>query len=243
MIMSFNKVSKQYNKAEFFLDDITFDIEKKEVLGLIGKNGSGKSTILKMASALIPYEKGEIYYQNSPLSAMTAAEKREMQKSVSYIFQNANLLEGESVYYHLSLPYRLSKIPVNAAKINEMLDFMKLSHLKKMSCRNLSGGQKQKVAIAMALLQRPKLLLCDEISASLDANSEKEIYELLMELKERSEISLFIVSHNLSVLKKLCDRVLILEDGRIKEAIRPKREQGSHKPKEYYDYVKEFLTT
>lgn len=243
MIMSFNKVSKQYHKAEFFLDSITFDIEKKEVLGLIGKNGSGKSTILKMASALIPYENGEIYYQNSPLCAMTAAEKREMQKSVSYIFQNANLLEGESVYYHLCLPYRLSKIPVNSAEIDDMLDFMNLRHLKKMCCRNLSGGQKQKVAIAMALLQRPKLLLCDEISASLDANSEKEIYELLMELKERSEISLFIVSHNLSVLKKICDRVLILENGCIKETLRPKREQGSHKSKEYYDYVKEFLTT
>lgn len=242
MIMNFNKVSKKYEDSVFFLEDINFDIKKREILGIIGKNGSGKSTILRMASALIPYEDGEIYYENRPLSSMTGSEKRVMQKSVAYIFQNANLLENETVYYHLALPYRLSKTQVNEAEIDEILSFMNLSDMKYMCSGNLSGGQKQKVAIAMALLQRPKLLLCDEISSSLDADSEKEIYNLLLELKQKTDITLLIVSHNLGILKKLCDRVLILEGGSIRDAVIPKKQQGFNPQKDYYDYVREFLT-
>lgn len=243
MIINFNNVSKKYKDSDFFLENISFDIEKNEVVGIIGKNGSGKSTILKMACGLIPYEKGEIYYENRRLSSLTQSQKRDVQKNVAYIFQNANLLEGESVYYHLALPYRLSGSKINEAEIANMLSFMNLSPLKKVRCRNLSGGQKQKVAIAMALLQKPKVLLCDEISSSLDTNSEREIYELLLELKEKMEISLLVVSHNLSVLKKLCDRVLILDEGTIKEVLTPKKQEGTQPELEYFRYVKEFLTT
>lgn len=243
MIINFNNVSKKYKDSGFFLENISFDIEKNEVVGIIGKNGSGKSTILKMACALLPFERGEVYYENQPLTLMTKSQRREMQKSVAYIFQNSNLLEGESVYYHLSLPYLLAKKRIDEAEIGRMLDFMSLSHLKKASCYSLSGGQKQKVAIAMALLQKPKVLLCDEISSSLDTNSEREIYQLLLELKQKTEISLLVVSHNLSVLKKLCDRVLILDEGTIKEVLIPKKQEGTQPELEYFRYVKEFLTT
>lgn len=243
MIMSFNKISKEYRSSGFFLHDISFDVRKNEVLGLIGRNGSGKSTILKMASALVPYDGGEIVYQNRALPTMTDREKREMRKNVSYIFQNANLLEGETVYYHLALVYRLSKSAIDEDEMEAVLSFMDLAHLKQVRCRDLSGGQKQKVAIAMALLQKPKLLLCDEVSASLDANSEREIYDALLKLKEETEIALLVVSHNLSVLKKLCDRVLILEEGSIKETVFPSRKEGFDPQREYFHYVKEFLTT
>lgn len=241
MVMRINSVSKRYPSSRFALEKLSFTIGSSEAIGIIGKNGSGKSTLLKMLNGLIPCDQGEIYYRNQAMSSMNDAEKREMRKKVAYIFQNANLLDGESVLYHLKLVYKLQGQKVDHGSIYEMLSFLQISHLKHLQCRDLSGGQKQKVAIAMALLQKPEILLCDEISASLDAKSEKEIFDLLLHLKTSSEISLVIVSHNLSVLKNVCDRVLILSDGTFLDCIHPIRSKGPDTDQDYFDHVKEYL--
>lgn len=242
MIVKLKNVSKKYENSKFKIENINFEINKKEAIGIIGKNGTGKSTILKMINGLVETDSGDIFYKDKNLKNMSENEMRNMRKNVSFIFQNFNLLENESVYYHLSLVYKLRKTKVNKKEIDDVLQFMNIANLKYSKCKNLSGGQQQKVAIAMSLLQKPEIILCDEISSALDANSEKEIYNLLTKLKETTDIAIVIISHNLSVLKNFCDKVIIVDEQHIKETIKPKKNTTIDYDKNYFKYVKEFLT-
>lgn len=241
MLIELKNVSKNYNESNFKLTNLNFKVNKKEVIGIIGRNGTGKSTILKMINALTPYDDGKIIFNNKVLHKMTNSEIITMRKQIAYIFQNSNLLEGETVYYHLSLIYKLNKEKINNLEIDNILKFMGIPHFKNITCRNLSGGQQQKVAIAMALLQKPSLLLCDEISSALDTNSEREIFELLLKLKETTDISMLVVSHNLAVLKNFCDKVIVIEDNTIKDILIPKKNSKINYEENYFKHVKEFL--
>ena len=166
---------------------------------------------------------------------------RQMRKDIAYIFQNHNLLAGESVYYHLALVYKLNHQKVNHDAINDILDFLGLMDLKQVKCHSLSGGQQQKVAIAMAVLQKPKLILCDEISSALDTNSEKEIFNLLSDLREKYGISILMIAHHLSLLKQYCDRVMILDHQTIVDTVVPVKATLNQLKSIYVDQVKEFL--
>lgn len=234
-------ITKAYASSDFQLKNISFQVQQNEVLGLVGRNGTGKSTILKMLNGLVAYDTGDIYYNKISLQKMSEVQLREMRKKVVYIFQNANLLENKTVFYHLSLAYKLNKQKVDKEKIDEILNFMEISHLKNSICGNLSGGQQQKVGIAMALLQNPQVLLCDEITSALDANSEQEIIKLLNLIKEKMRISIVMVSHNLTLLKNFCDKIIILDDKTIKEIITPTKNMHINENENYYNYVKEFL--
>lgn len=241
MIIQLKNVSKKYDKSNFKLTNISFKVNKKDVIGIIGKNGTGKSTILKMINGIVNYDSGTIIYKDSKIHEMNNSELRSMRKNIAYIFQHSNLIDNKSVYYHLTLVYKLDKVAVNKKKIDEILEFMNISHLKNSLCGHLSGGEQQKVAIAMALLQEPEVLLCDEISSALDTNSEKEIFSLLNQLRCNSDISIVMISHSLSLLKNFCDKVIIIEDSTIKDIIEPKKNVEEDYDANYYNYVKEFL--
>lgn len=241
MIISLENVSKKYSDSNFSLENISFNIKQKDIIGIIGRNGTGKSTILKMINGLTPYDSGDIYYKGKSLKDLSDSEIRTMRKNVSYIFQNYNLLEGETVYYHLSMVYKLNKKKIDNDAITNILKFMNIEQLKNTTCRNLSGGQQQKVAIAMSILQNPEVILCDEISSALDINSEKEIFSLLTQLKETTNIAIVLISHNLSILKNFCDKVIVIEDSTIKEVITPNKSNNIDYDKDYFNHVKEFL--
>ena len=240
MLINFKNVEKNYKSSNFNLTNINFSLSSKEVLGIIGKNGTGKSTILKMTNALVKPDSGVIEYMGRDINKMSAEELRKLRKEVVYIFQNANLLDNKTVYYHLSLVYKLNKEKVDEEKIDEILDFMEIKRLKNSYTRHLSGGQKQKVAIAMAILQKPKLILCDEISSGLDSNAEKEIFNLLVKTIKKFDLSILIVSHNLNILKNFCDRILFIEDNTIKDIIVPKKSSETFE-EDYYKNVLEYM--
>ena len=241
MIVQLKNVSKQYKDANFKLENISFDINKKEVIGIIGKNGTGKSTILKMINGIVSYDSGDILYKNSSIKAMDTSTLRHTRKNLAYIFQHSNLIDNKSVYYHLSLVYKLNKVSVDKKKIDDILEFMNITRLKNSLCGSLSGGEQQKVAIAMALLQEPEVLLCDEISSALDTNSEKEIFALLNKLRTTTDISIVMISHSLSLLKNFCDRVVVIDDSTIKDIVVPNKNAKDDYDSNYYNYVKEFL--
>ena len=241
MIVQLKNVSKQYKDANFKLENISFDINKKEVIGIIGRNGTGKSTILKMINGIVSYDSGDILYKNSSIKAMDANTLRKTRKNLAYIFQHSNLIDNKSVYYHLSLVYKLNKVSVDKKKIDDILEFMNITRLKNSLCGSLSGGEQQKVAIAMALLQEPEVLLCDEISSALDTNSEKEIFALLNKLRTTTDISIVMISHSLSLLKNFCDRVVVIDDSTIKDIVVPNKNAKDDYDSNYYNYVKEFL--
>ena len=241
MIVQLKNVSKQYKDANFKLENISFDINKKEVIGIIGRNGTGKSTILKMINGIVSYDSGDILYKNSSIKSMDASTLRNTRKNLAYIFQHSNLIDNKSVYYHLSLVYKLNKVSVDKKKIDDILEFMNITRLKNSLCGSLSGGEQQKVAIAMALLQEPEVLLCDEISSALDTNSEKEIFALLNKLRTTTDISIVMISHSLSLLKNFCDRVVVIDDSTIKDIVVPNKNAKDDYDSNYYNYVKEFL--
>lgn len=241
MIVQLKNVSKQYKNANFKLENISFDINKKEVIGIIGRNGTGKSTILKMINGIVSYDSGDILYKNSSIKTMDASTLRNTRKNLAYIFQHSNLIDNKTVYYHLSLVYKLNKVSVDKKKIDDILEFMNITRLKNSLCGSLSGGEQQKVAIAMALLQEPEVLLCDEISSALDTNSEKEIFALLNKLRTTTDISIVMISHSLSLLKNFCDRVVVIDDSTIKDIVVPNKNAKDDYDSNYYNYVKEFL--
>ena len=241
MIVQLKNVSKQYKDANFKLENISFDINKKEVIGIIGRNGTGKSTILKMINGIVSYDSGDILYKNSSIKNMDANTLRNTRKNLAYIFQHSNLIDNKTVYYHLSLVYKLNKVSVDKKKIDDILEFMNITRLKNSLCGSLSGGEQQKVAIAMALLQEPEVLLCDEISSALDTNSEKEIFALLNKLRTTTDISIIMISHSLSLLKNFCDRVVVIDDSTIKDIVVPNKNAKDDYDSNYYNYVKEFL--
>mgnify|MGYP003064835591 FL=1 len=241
MIVQLKNVSKQYKDANFKLENISFDINKKEVIGIIGRNGTGKSTILKMINGIVSYDSGDILYKNSSIKTMDASTLRNTRKNLAYIFQHSNLIDNKTVYYHLSLVYKLNKVSVDKKKIDDILEFMNITRLKNSLCGSLSGGEQQKVAIAMALLQEPEVLLCDEISSALDTNSEKEIFALLNKLRTTTDISIVMISHSLSLLKNFCDRVVVIDDSTIKDIVVPNKNAKDDYDSNYYNYVKEFL--
>ena len=241
MIVQLKNVSKQYKDANFKLENISFDINKKEVIGIIGRNGTGKSTILKMINGIVSYDSGDILYKNSSIKTMDANTLRHTRKNLAYIFQHSNLIDNKTVYYHLSLVYKLNKVSVDKKKIDDILEFMNITRLKNSLCGSLSGGEQQKVAIAMALLQEPEVLLCDEISSALDTNSEKEIFALLNKLRTTTDISIVMISHSLSLLKNFCDRVVVIDDSTVKDIVVPNKNAKDDYDSNYYNYVKEFL--
>ncbi len=240
MILELKNIQKQFLETNFKLENINIKLYENEVIGLIGQNGSGKSTILKMMNQLEKQDSGQLYYDGIEVNGDSESQLRVLRKKVAYIFQSGHLLEKQSVYYHLSLVYKLNKQKVNEKEINEILSFFSLTSHKKSKVYYLSGGQKQKVAIAMAILSKPKVLLCDEISSQLDYKSENEIFDLLKKIKEKYALSLVVVSHNLAVLKSFCDRVYMIDKYTITKEIIPNH-NIQNQSNSYHEFVEEYL--
>ncbi len=239
MILELTNIAKQFSDVQL-LKNISFTVSKQEIVGIVGENGAGKSTILKMINSLVSPDSGRITYNNVAISDFTEMELRHYRKSVVYIFQNANLLENKTVQYHLELIDKLNGQKPNQNKIDEILAYVNISHLRKRKCGLLSGGEKQKVAIAMALLQSPTILLCDEISSALDAKSEQEIFHLLKRLNEDHQIAIIMVSHNLSLVKSMCDKIVLLREGTT-HILQNKKQPLANIKNDYYQLVEEYF--
>lgn len=241
VLLEFSKVSKAYPQSSFSLKNLSFQVKKNEILGIVGRNGTGKSTLLKMMNALVSVDSGHIYYKGQNIQTQDEKFLRQLRKKVVYIFQKAQLLENETVEYHLKLVYWLDGKKIQTEAIQSMLEFMGLTHLRKMPCKHLSGGQQQKLAIAMALLQEPDVLLCDEMTSALDVQSEQEIFELLLKVKAEKKLTLVMISHNLTLLKHLCERVMFIENHTLQAIFYPQCKGKPPSESDYASMVKEML--
>ena len=222
-IIKLEKVNKKFKDFEINID---FEMFKGEIYGLIGKSGSGKSSILKIIQGLLKYDEGKIY-KNDNLE-------------ISYVFQEFNLLNNKTVFENVALPLRLrGKFEKN--KVNEAIKFVGLENRKEMYISSLSGGEKQRVGIARAIVSNPDLILCDEVTASLDKIVKNEILFLFKKINEKYGTSILLVTHELDVAKVLCDRVSVIEKGTILETFDVDKIDIENIEKNYLDYVKEVL--
>ena len=224
------------------LDDVSLEIKRNEKFGIIGESGSGKSTLLRLINGLETVDTGTVTVANKDVTALKGKAMREFRKNISMIFQQFNLLNNITVEENILLPLKLHRYE-SPLDIEEVLSFTGLSQKRQSYPRELSGGQKQRVGIARALITNPDILLCDEPTSALDERTTDEIVEVLKNAHEVYGMTIVIVTHELEVIKKLADRTLVLEAGKVMNTIKVKKQESVVSKLYYYDRIKEVFET
>ena len=201
------------------LQDINLSIANGDIYGIIGMSGAGKSTLVRCLNYLERPTSGQVIVEGKDLGTMTEAELRAQRSDIAMIFQHFNLLMQKSVIDNVCFPLMLKGIKKQEAraKARELLATVGLSDKEKAYPAQLSGGQKQRVAIARALASDPKILLCDEATSALDPQTTASILELLKEINKKLGITIVIITHQMSVIREICNRVAIIEKGILVE--------------------------
>lgn len=221
-IISFENLSKRYEKkGQIFvaLDNVTFKVNKGDVYGLIGFSGAGKSTLLRMVNALETPTEGKVFVKGVDLTSLKESKLREIRKDIGMIFQEFNLLETKTVFDNIAIPLVLRHENKQKIKtrVEELLKFVGLEDKAKALPGELSGGQKQRVGIARALATEPEILLCDEATSALDPDTTESILNLLARVNKELNVTILFVTHTIRVVQKLCNKVAILEHGKLVE--------------------------
>lgn len=201
------------------LKNVSLHIDDGEIYGIIGQSGAGKSTLLRCINGLEPYDSGSINIMGKEISQIRGKDLRVFQKRIGMIFQNFNLLKRVNVYDNVALPLQFwgenKNSEKNKAKIMNLLQLVGLTDKILSKPAELSGGQKQRVAIARALVLDPEILLCDEATSALDPQTTKEILALLSKINREMNIIIILVTHQMEVVKQICNRVAFIKDGSI----------------------------
>lgn len=216
-MIKIENVKKSFGNNEV-LKGISIEIEEGQIYGLIGHSGAGKSTLLRCINGLETYDEGSVNVMGQEVSNLSKKELREFRKNLGMIFQSFNLLERKNVYENIALPmevWGISKEDINK-KVEELVKLVGLQDKLQSKPRELSGGQKQRVAIARALALDPKVLLCDEATSALDPKITKDILGLLSKINKELGITIVVVTHQMEVVKEICERVALIEGGELK---------------------------
>jgi len=202
---------------DLVLQDISLEIRQGEIFGIIGQSGVGKSTLLRCINGLEDFDGGALEVKGTDISRLKGQEKRQFRKSIGMIFQNFALLNRKSVLENVMLPMRCWKYPPEAMRSRalELLNLVGLGEKTEAYPAELSGGQKQRVAIARALTLNPEILLCDEATSSLDPAITRSILDLLEDINRELGITIVIVTHEMDVVRHICDRMAIVTGGRV----------------------------
>lgn len=200
------------------IKDVSFTINQGEIYGIIGHSGAGKSTLLRCINGLESYNGGSVNVMGKEVSALNDRELRVFRKELGMIFQNFNLLQRKNVFDNVALPLEVWGYDKNTIKekVSELIKLVGLEDKILRKPSQLSGGQKQRVAIARALALDPKILLCDEATSALDPKTTKDILQLLLKINKELGITIIIVTHQMEVIKEVCERVVLLDGGEIK---------------------------
>lgn len=213
-MISIQNLEKSYNVVKV-LKGINLNIEKGSKYGLIGRSGTGKSTLLRCINGLEDYDSGSLKVKGVEVKDLSKNELRVLRKDIGMIFQNFSLLNRLDVYDNIALPLRCWNYDNDDIdnKVRELLELVELPNKIHSKPNELSGGQKQRVAIARALSLNPEILLCDEATSALDPKTSQSTIELLDNINKNLGITLVVVTHQMSVLRSICDEISILEDG------------------------------
>lgn len=223
MLLSVKNISKEYNNGITALKNVSFDVEKGEFISIIGPSGSGKSTLLRSINKMIDISKGSILFENRNIENLKKREIELVRREIGMIFQNYNLVERLTVIENV-LHGRLGYKPVFAGILGiysedekkEAFNFLEKVNMTKYAyqkCNELSGGQKQRVGIARAIMQNPKLLLCDEPIASLDPKTAENIMDYLKKIVTELNITCIVNLHQVDIAKKYSNRIIALNKG------------------------------
>lgn len=212
-------ISKTYANGVQALDDICLDIHAGEVFGIIGRSGAGKSTLLRLFNRLESADRGEIAIHGVPIHGDGRGQLRDLRRRVAMIFQHFNLMSTKTVAENVELPLRMAGIPAaeRRRRVDDILRLVGLEALRDSWPARLSGGQKQRTGIARALVTQPEILLCDEATSALDPENTLAVLSLLKEINQRLGLTIILITHEMDVIRTLCDRVAVIEKGSIIE--------------------------
>ncbi len=221
-MIEFRHVSKVFTTGKVkiqALDDVSLTIRKGETFGVIGYSGAGKSTLIRCVNLLEQPTSGEVIISGTNVRTLTQRDLRRLRRKIGMIFQGYNLLETATVYDNVAIPLKLEGVNKKLIKerTEKYLGIVGLSDRARAYPSQLSGGQKQRVAIARALAHEPEVLLSDEATSALDPNTTDAILDLLLEVNQELGITIFLITHQLNVIQRICDRVAVMEKGQIIE--------------------------
>lgn len=215
-MIEFTNVSKSYGEVKV-LNDISIKIKKGTVHGVIGQSGAGKSTLIRTINKLETIDEGQVIVNGSDIHRVDEKQLKQIRLQTGFIFQDFNLLSQLSVWENIVFPLKQNKLPIDNW-VEELIDIVGLRSEVDKYPSQLSGGQRQRIAIARALVTNPQILLCDEATSALDSNTTNDILNLLLAINERLKITIVMVTHEIDVIKKVCDDVTVLKNGSVIES-------------------------
>lgn len=209
-------VTKSFGTNEV-LHGVSFDIAEGDIFGIVGHSGAGKSTILRCLNGLETYDAGSIKVMDREVAALDAPGLKLLRRDMGMIFQNFNLLSRKNVFDNIAFPLKVWGVPEKEtrARVYELLDLVELPEKKDQRVTSLSGGQMQRVGIARALALNPKIILSDEATSALDPRTTLSILDLLQDINKRFNLTIVVVTHQMEVIKRICNKVAILEQGKV----------------------------
>lgn len=221
-MVEFKNVSVEFtqnNKKVTAVRNVSFRVEKGDIFGIVGGSGAGKSTLLRTINLLQPVSQGDVLVNGSSVVKYKGSQLRELRKNIGMIFQHFNLAENKTVSQNIAFALKTAgwKKEQIEKRVNELLDFVKLSDKADSYPSKLSGGQKQRVAIARALANNTDILLCDEPTSALDAETTASVLELLREANEKLGVTIIIITHELDVVKSICNKTAVMSEGEVVE--------------------------
>lgn len=221
-MIRFNQVNKvfQTNKeTSHVLKNVNLHIKRHKVVGIVGYSGAGKSTLIRLINALIEPTSGDVIVDGHHLNQMNKKQIHHMRHSVAMIFQSFNLLSSLTVYENIALALKIAGVDKSEHKkrVLEVIDLVGLEDKVNDYPKTLSGGQKQRVGIARAIVNHPSVLLCDEITSALDQKTAYEILEVLKQVQTKTGVTICFISHQMDMIRKICDRVIVMHQGEIVE--------------------------
>lgn len=221
-MVEFKNVSVEFtqnNKKITAVRNVSFRVEKGDIFGIVGGSGAGKSTLLRTINLLQSVSQGDVLVNGSSVVKYKGSQLRELRKNIGMIFQHFNLAENKTVSQNIAFALKTAgwKKEQIEKRVNELLDFVKLSDKADSYPSKLSGGQKQRVAIARALANNTDILLCDEPTSALDAETTASVLELLREANEKLGVTIIIITHELDVVKSICNKTAVMSEGEVVE--------------------------
>ncbi|MFS2054332.1 methionine ABC transporter ATP-binding protein, partial [Variovorax sp. CT11-76] len=218
----FEQVSKSYAGAAgtvAALEAVSFAVERGEVFGIIGRSGAGKSTLLRTVNALEAASGGTVRVDGVDVGGLDEDGLVALRRRIGMIFQHFNLLSAKTVRDNVALPLKVAGVESRRIRerVDELLELVGLADKADAWPAQLSGGQKQRVGIARALVHRPQILLCDEATSALDPETTQSILALLRDINRRFGLTVVLITHDMAVIREVCDRVLVLDRGRLVE--------------------------
>ncbi len=218
-LSNITKVFQQGTQTIQALKNVSLHVPAGQIYGVIGASGAGKSTLIRCVNLLERPTEGSVLVGGQELTTLPAALLTKARRQIGMIFQHFNLLSSRTVFGNVALPLELDNVPRETIqkRVSELLDLVGLTEKHDAYPANLSGGQKQRVAIARALASNPKVLLCDEATSALDPATTRAILELLKDINRRLGLTILLITHEMDVVKRICDCVAVISNGELIE--------------------------